>query len=80
MAKLTKNERDRLSGKQFAGPDRSFPVNDAKHARLAIQMAPRSYNAGNISKGTEQRVVAKARAALHDRLGVLPRKHVRGER
>ncbi len=76
MATLTKRERDKLKPKQFAGPDRSFPIEDRDHAEKAIQLAPRSYNAGNISKSTESRIVAKARAALHDRLGVLPRKHV----
>lgn len=75
MAKLSKGERDRLSGKEFAGPHRSFPVNDKVHAEKAIQLAPRSYHAGNISKAQESSIVRKARAALHDRLGVLPRKH-----
>ena len=47
-----------------AGPNGSFPVGDRKHARLAIGGATRSYNAGNISKATEQRIKAKARAKL----------------
>ncbi len=74
MAKLSPTERKHLQPKQFAGPGRSFPVNDKNHARLAIPMAKRSYNAGNISKSTEKSVITKARAALHKRLGVLPRK------
>lgn len=74
MAKLTSSDRKQLKPKQFAGPGRSFPVNDENHARLAIPMAKRSYNAGNISKSTEKSVIKKARAALHKRLGVLPRK------
>lgn len=49
---------------QKAGPNGSFPVGDKKHARLAIGGATRSYNAGNISKATEQRIKAKARAKL----------------
>lgn len=75
MAKLSKSDRDRLSGKEFAGPHRSFPINDKDHAEKAIQLAPRSYHAGNISKSQESAIVRKARAALHARLGVLPRKH-----
>lgn len=47
-----------------AGPNGSFPVGDRKHARLAIGGATRSYNAGNISKTTEERIQARARAKL----------------
>lgn len=42
-----------------------FPIGDKKHARLAIGGATRSYNAGNISKGKEDEIKAKARAKLH---------------
>jgi hypothetical protein len=41
MAKLTQSKRDALPSKTFAGPDRSYPVNDANHARLAKAMASR---------------------------------------
>jgi hypothetical protein len=47
-----------------AGPNGSFPIGDKKHARLAIGGATRSYNAGNISKGAENKIKAKARAKL----------------
>lgn len=47
-----------------AGPNGSFPIPDVKHARLAIGGATRSYNAGNISKSTENRIKAKARKKL----------------
>ena len=47
-----------------AGPNGSFPIGDAKHARLAIGGATRSFNAGNISASTEAHIKAKARAAL----------------
>lgn len=52
---------------QKAGPHGSFPIGDKKHARLAIGGATRSYNAGNISKGTENSIKAKARAKLRGR-------------
>lgn len=74
MSKLTTAERRHLKPKQFAGPGRSFPVNDESHDRAAIRLAPKSYNAGNISKKTETAIVKKARADLHRRLGILPRK------
>lgn len=47
-----------------AGPNGSFPIGDDKHARLAIGGATRSYNAGNISKPTEQHIKSEARAKL----------------
>ena len=36
MAKLTAGKRNALPGKAFAGPDRSYPVNDMSHARNAL--------------------------------------------
>lgn len=47
-----------------AGPNGSFPIGDAKHARLAIGGATRSYNAGNISASTEAHIKSEARAKL----------------
>lgn len=37
MGKLSSKERDSLPKKDFAGPDRSYPVNDPNHARAALQ-------------------------------------------
>jgi hypothetical protein len=36
MAKLTAKGRNALPAKDFAGPDRSYPVNDMSHARNAL--------------------------------------------
>lgn len=47
-----------------AGPNGSFPIGDRTHQRLAIGGATRSYNAGNISKATEEHIQARARAKL----------------
>lgn len=49
---------------QKAGPNGSFPIGDARHARLAIGGATRSYNAGHISQSTEEGIKAKARGKL----------------
>jgi hypothetical protein len=35
MAKLTTAERNALPDSDFAGPHRSFPINDANHAKAA---------------------------------------------
>jgi hypothetical protein len=36
MAKLTAKRRKGLAKGEFAGPDRSFPINDPNHARNAL--------------------------------------------
>jgi hypothetical protein len=64
MATLSSQDRRDMPKKEFAGPGRSFPVNDANHARLAISGATRSERAGNISSSEEASIKAKARAKL----------------
>jgi hypothetical protein len=39
MAKLTAKTRNALSGSEFAGPDRSYPIENASHARNALARA-----------------------------------------
>lgn len=39
MAKLSGKERSDLPAKDFAGPHRSFPINDKNHARNAMARA-----------------------------------------
>jgi hypothetical protein len=64
MTKLTASRRQAMAKALFAGPGRSFPINDPAHARLAISGATRSERAGNISEDEAQRIKAKARAKL----------------
>lgn len=64
MAKLTSGKRASMPKSQFAGPGRSFPVNDATHQRLAISGATRSERAGNISAAEADRIKSKARGLL----------------
>ncbi len=64
MAKLTADKRKSMPKSQFAGPGKSFPVNDPTHARLAIPMATKSMHAGNISAATAAKIKARARAKL----------------
>jgi hypothetical protein len=66
MSTLTPEKRKMMAKALFAGPDRSFPVNDKNHARLAISGATRSERAGNISSSEEASIKAKARAKLKD--------------
>ena len=67
MAKLSTRKRKSLKSSQFAGPGRSFPINDKAHARAAISGATRSERAGNITKAEARTIQRKARAKLHSR-------------
>lgn len=64
MSKLSAGKRRSMPKSQFAGPGKSFPVNDAAHARMAISGATRSEHAGNISASEAERIKAKARKKL----------------
>ena len=39
MARLTAKARKKIPTSQFAGPNRSFPIPDAAHARAAIMLS-----------------------------------------
>lgn len=39
MTKLTSRARNKLPASTFAGPDRSYPIEDANHARNALARA-----------------------------------------
>ena len=64
MAKLDAKARAKMSKKDFAGPGKSFPINDAVHQRMAISGATRSARAGNISGAEAAKIKAAARAKL----------------
>ena len=71
MATLNAAARRNMKPSQFGMPKtHGFPMNDPEHDRLAIGGATRAYNAGNISKGTEERLKAEARA----KLGIKPKR------
>jgi hypothetical protein len=54
MAKLTSAERNKLPASDFAGPDRSFPIEDESHARNALSRA-----AQNASPEEQSKIRAK---------------------
>lgn len=64
MAKLTTKARSALPAKDFAGPGRSYPVENKSHARNAKARASQAVNAGRMSKSEERRIDAKADAKL----------------
>ena len=63
--KLTSATRNDLPSSDFAGPDRSFPIEDPNHARAALSMAHNAANPGAI------------RAAVHKRFPGLGKDAVR---
>ncbi len=56
MAKLTAKTRNALPAKTFAGPDRSYPVNDMNHARNALS---------RVSQHGTSDLKARVRAKVH---------------
>lgn len=64
MAKLSSNERNELPAKEFAGPDRSYPVPDRSHAANAKARATQQYNKGHISLEMKHEIDAKANHVL----------------
>lgn len=64
MAKLTSQKRNSLPGSEFAGPDRSYPVNDRGHAIAAKSRASQAVNAGRMSASEKQKIDAKANSVL----------------
>jgi hypothetical protein len=56
MAKLTTETRNKLPGKSFAGPARSYPINDPAHARNALS---------RVSQFGSPALKAQVRAKVH---------------
>lgn len=64
MSKLSTSQRAALPKSTFAGPGRSFPINDRKHAKAAIMDTSASVRAGHISVGQADKIKERARAFL----------------
>lgn len=64
MAKLTAAQRKAIPARKFALGKGHFPIEDISHARAAIQDAPKSVHAGNITPGQAATVRRKAKAAF----------------
>lgn len=65
MAKLTAKKRNKLPASKFAGPDRSYPVEDKSHAANAKSRASQAVNEGRMSKSQESKIDAKANKVLN---------------
>lgn len=64
MAKLTTAKRKKMPKSEFAGPGKSYPVNDRSHAANAKARASQAVNSGRMSKSQESRIDAKANRVL----------------
>lgn len=64
MAKLTAQARKKLPKSAFAGPGRSYPVEDRSHAANAKARAAQAVKAGRMSKQQAARIDAKADRVL----------------
>lgn len=64
MAKLTSKARKALPDSAFAGPGRSYPVQDKAHAANAKARASQMEKAGKLSPSAKARIDAKANRVL----------------
>lgn len=60
MSKLSTKSREALPAKEFAGPDRSYPIPDRSHAANAKARASQQYNKGHISLEMKHAIDEKA--------------------
>ncbi len=60
MAKLSSRARKSLPTKDFAGPDKSYPIPDRAHAANAKTRATQAVKAGRMSKSLAARIDAQA--------------------
>ena len=67
MAKLNAAERKRLPASDFAGPDRSYPVQDRSHAANAKARASQMEKAGKLSHSAKEHIDSKANRVLYGR-------------
>lgn len=60
VATLDAAARKKIPSKEFAGPGRSYPIEDRAHAGNAKARAKQQLDAGRLSQGQYDRIVAKA--------------------
>lgn len=58
MARLTSGDRKALPATDFAGPDRSYPVPDASHARNALARVSQ-FGTADLKKKVRDKVYRK---------------------
>lgn len=64
MTELKTKSREKLPDSKFAGPDRSYPIPDKKHAANAKARATQQVKKENLSKSTAASIKRKADKVL----------------
>lgn len=64
MAELTAKTRNAIPTSQFAGPGRSYPIENASHAIAAKGRARQQFNKGKLSAAALHTIVARANRKL----------------
>lgn len=64
MAKLTTKARKKIPADKFAGPDKSYPIEDRAHAGNAKARATQMNNEGKLSDSAKAKIDAKADKVL----------------
>jgi len=64
MSSLSAKQRKNMPQSEYALPGKHFPVNDSKHAKLALSGASRSLAVGNITPEQAAKVRHRADAVL----------------
>lgn len=64
MAALSSRSRNKLPAGKFAGPDRSYPIENKSHAANAKARATQAVNAGRMSSSEKAKIDAKANKVL----------------
>lgn len=67
MAELTTKRRKKLPDAKFAGPGRSYPVQDKAHARNAKARASQQVKKGHLSAAEVKRISSTADKVLGNR-------------
>ncbi len=67
MSKLSSAERNKLPNSDFAGPDRSYPVQDRSHAANAEARATQMHDKGLLSLRAEELIDHKANMVLNNK-------------
>lgn len=72
MAKLSAGKRKKLPAKDFAGPHRSFPIEDKKHARAAIMLSKYAPDPAAVKRKAEAKLRgSKPKSTTKGRVGGL---------
>lgn len=64
MSKLTAKSRNAIPSSKFAGPDRSYPVENKAHAANAKARASEMEHKGKLSSSEKAKIDAKADKVL----------------